>query len=74
MSEGVCYVGGGESGLLACGPEVSCGLHGLGVGDEVEDLAGDGAFEAAEDVLLVFALGGVLGRVGGRVGVDGEAG
>lgn len=48
-------------------------MHGLGVGGEVEDLAGDGAFEVAEDVLLVFALGGVLGRVGGRVGVGGEA-
>ena len=73
VSEGVCNVGDGEPGLPACGPEIGCGLHGLGVGDEVEDLAGDGALEAAEDVLLAFALGGALGRVGARVGVGGEA-
>ena len=62
--EGVCNVGDGESELPACGPEIGCGLHGLGVGGEVEDLAGDGAFEAAEDVLLAFALGGAFGCVG----------
>ena len=43
VSEGVCNVGDGEPGLPACGPEIGCGLHGLGVGGEVEDLAGGGA-------------------------------
>ena len=64
-------LGEGEASLVSQGPEVVDAWCWVGVDEEVPGLAGDGAFEAAEYVLLALARGGESGGVGLRARVGG---
>lgn len=65
-------LGEGEPSQVSEGTEVVDAWCGCGVDEEVPGLAGDGAFEAAQDVLLALACGGELGGVGLRAWIGGQ--
>lgn len=71
-SEVLGGLGEGESSLVSEGSEVVDAWCGAWVDEEVPGLAGDGSFEAAQDVFLGFAGGlqfrgvGLGARVGGQ--------